>query len=169
MQAHFEEFVAPGLGGAPLAQWMTATVVAQDSSTKDETGRTLTSSVRIPAEHLEPGPRGARFHVVDFDPASGTLSRPGVVATAYGDPFAGAPDDVLLADPGFRAQNVYAIAARTLATFEAALGRRLGWAFPGHQLFLVPRAFPEANAFYAHEHRAITFGYVPDGPQTALS
>ncbi|HEX2088249.1 MAG TPA: hypothetical protein VHF89_21355, partial [Solirubrobacteraceae bacterium] len=47
--------------------------------------------------------------------------------------------------------------------------RRLGWAFPGHQLFLVPRAFPEANAFYAHEHRAITFGYVPDGPQTALS
>jgi len=35
---------------------------------------------------------------------------------------------------------------RTLAAFESALGRRLPWAFGGHQLYLVPHAFSEANA-----------------------
>lgn len=132
----------------------------------------LTERLRIPAEHLDPGPRGARFYVVDFDSATGKLEAPATIGLDGQDNFADAPDSKLLKDPAFRAQNVYAIAASTLATFEAALGRRLAWGFPGHQLYLVPHAFPEANAFYSPEDGAIYFGYVPDSReevQTALS
>jgi len=157
--------------GRPVAQTMPVTVIAQDPAVKAD-GRTLTATVRIPAEHLERGPRGARFHVVDYDTESQRLSPPAITANEFGDPFREAGERTLVSDPAFRAQNVYAIAARTLATFEAALGRRLQWAFSGHSLYLVPRAFPEANAYYAFEHRAIYFGYVPRGEnevQTALS
>ena len=64
-------------------------------------------------------------------------------------------------DYAFHAQQVYAAASRTLATFESALGRRLSWGFNGHHLHLVPHAFAEANAYYSCEDRALLFGYVP--------
>jgi len=51
------------------------------------------------------------------------------------------------------------VAARTLETFEKALGRRLNWGFAGHQLYLVPSAFAEANAFYDPDSCAVMFGY----------
>ena len=75
---------------------------------------------------------------------------------------------VLETDPAFHAQQVYAAASRTLATFESALGRRLSWGFNGHHLHLVPHAFAEANAYYSFEDRALLFGYVPsdDGEAT---
>jgi hypothetical protein len=89
---------------------------------------------------LEPVPRGTRFHVVDYDAAAGRLVPPAELSPT--DRYEDAPDEALNGDGDFRAQNVYAIAARTLATFEAALGRRLRWAFASHQRYLVPRAFP---------------------------
>ena len=64
----------------------------------------------------------------------------------------------------FHAQQVYGTAARTLAAFETALGRRLPWGFGNHQLDLVPHAFAEANAYYSREDRALLFGYVPAEP-----
>jgi Thermolysin metallopeptidase, catalytic domain len=148
-----------------IAQACSFRVIAQDPSVTID-GQVLTADVRIPAEHLEPGPRGARFHVVDYDAATGELLPPAVI-----EPLAdGAPAQPLdLADPGFRAQNVYAIAARTLAMFEGSLGRRVPWAFGGHQLFLVPRAFPEANAFYDPDAGAVLFGHVPGEAETSLS
>jgi hypothetical protein len=149
----------------PIPQSVERTAIAQDPSVAFG-GRILTAPMRIPAERLEPGPRGARLHVVDYEGGANRLA-PAVelepaaaLSPDHRDQFDKAPDDVLLTDAGFRAQNVYVLAARTLAAFEAALGRRLPWAFGGHQLFLVPRAFPEANAYYAPEDGAIYFGYI---------
>ena len=151
---------------APLPQQIKLTVIAQDPSVTEGPGtRIVTEQVSVPAEYLDAGPRGARFHVVDYDSKTNQLEPPAVID---GDRFADASDEELRTSPEFRAQNVYAIAARTLALFEAALGRRLRWGFDAHQLYLMPRALPERNAFYAGEDHAIYFGY--DGQvQTALS
>ena len=65
----------------------------------------------------------------------------------------------LLADPRFHAQNAYAIAMRTLAIFERALGRRVEWGFRGQQLHIAPHAFASANAFYSEDDQALMFGY----------
>ncbi len=143
-------------------------MIAQDPSITAD-GEVVTAKVTVPAEVLEPGPRGARLHVVDYDAATGTLELPVIIGDD--DPFADGPLEA--SAHTFRAQNVYAIAARTLATFEEGLGRRVPWAFRGHQLFLIPRAFPELNAYYSPEDGAIFFGYLPlDGGaelQTCLS
>jgi len=159
----------------PVAQTVGLWVIAQDPWVRRDResgkGPILTALVRVPAEHLEPGPRGARFQVVDYDPGTGRLEPPALAT--HQDPSKPPSNRTLTEDPGFRVQNVYAIAARTLAAFESALGRRLAWAFNGHKLYLVPRAFPEANAYYSPEDGAIFFGYLPlaEGPQlqTALS
>lgn len=139
----------------------------------------------MPVDRLEAGPRSHRFHVVDFDSATGQMAEPRAdLRDPDADPaewdwtckdaFAAvASDDVLLTDSSFRAQNVYAIAARTLATFEFALGRRVEWSFGSHELYIVPRAFADANAHYSRADRGLYFGYLPlaDGSamQTCLS
>src|SRR6185436_6589030 len=79
----------------------------------------------------------------------------------------GLPDDrfrkpsrrTILGDPRFHQQNVYAIVMKTLARFEFALGRRVGWGFPGHQINVTPHAFADANAFYSKHDQALVFGY----------
>src|SRR5262249_43987870 len=117
------------------------------------------------------GPCGYRINVVDYDASQNTLYKPMVYGRSadgkYEDPFefkqrgpqslrAGRlHDQKLLQDPRFHAQNVYAIAMRTLAQFEFALGRRCAWGFDGHQMYLVPHAFADANAFYSRDDRAI--------------
>jgi hypothetical protein len=161
----------------PVPQRVALTVIAQDPSVRavpPEGGaeRILVEQIRIPAEHLDPGPRGARLYVVDYDSGTGRLRKPARIKADGKDRFAKADDHKLLSSTDFRAQNVYAIAASTLAAAEAALGRRLCWGFPGHQLYLVPHAFPEENAYYSPDDGAIFFGYVPgDGGevQTSLS
>jgi len=160
---------------APLSQTAGFFVIAQDRLATDASGDLLTARVDIPAEHLEPGPRGARFHVVDYDTSTGTLEPQVQVSpdSPKRDPLKSRQPARLVRDPKVRAKNVYVIAARTLSIFEAALGRRLPWAFGGHQLYLIPRAFPEANAYYDPDNGAILFGYLPGGSdgeiQTALS
>jgi len=141
-------------------------VIAQDPTVLGPNGRILTAEVDVPRARLEPGPRGPRFHVVDYDATTGTYLEP-TVLSADGDLFARVGDKTLREDFAFHAQQVYAVAARTLATFESALGRRIPWGFSGHQLYLVPHAFSEANAYYSPDDRALLFGYVlhgtPDG------
>ena len=147
------------------------TVIAQDPSVKVN-GKILRAEVEVPAEALDPGPRGYRVQVIDYDASTGKLYRP-LTQGLDGDPFATASDAELIRNPGFHAQNVYAIIMRTLARFEHALGRRVSWSFPGHQMQVAPHAFADCNAFYSKRDRALLFGYFParDGGMvfTALS
>lgn len=155
------------------------TIIAQDPSVKvkrrhPDTGADeeviLTAQVEVPSEDLAPGPRGYRVQVIDYDSSTGILYPPVeyrvLESGRYNDPYAEEPDDILMNDPGFHSQNVYAIVMRTLARFEYALGRRVGWSFNGHQLLVAPHAFTEANAFYSASDRALLFGYFPKSSAT---
>ncbi len=134
-------------------------VVAQDPTVIGDDGGILTATVRVPWSRMEDGPRGPRFHVVDFDVSAGRyLLHPKLPDK---DGYVEASDQQLVQDFAFHAQQVYAVASRTLATFESALGRRLAWGFSGHHLYLVPHAFAEANAYYSVEDRSLLFGYLP--------
>jgi hypothetical protein len=152
----------------PPPRSATVTIIAQDPSVKDHRKRTLTSEVAIPAERLEPGPRSHRFYVVDYDTTTKKAQRPAQLTDRHGhfiDRFKnpadnGISDEELERNPAFWAQNVYAIAVRVLAVFERYLGRRLPWSFISHELFLVPNAMAEANAYYASELHAVLFGYI---------
>jgi hypothetical protein len=135
------------------------TVVAQDPSVTVD-GKILRALVEVPTEALQPGPRGYRVQVIDYDASTGKLYRPRVTRLD-GDPFASASDAELLGNPAFHAQNAYAIVMRTLARFEYALGRRVSWSFSGHQLQIAPHAFADCNAFYSKRDRALLFGYFP--------
>src|SRR5262245_2880027 len=140
------------------------TIFAQDPSLRDRLGRIVTADIEIPNEQLSAGPRGYRVQVVDYDSTSNRMYA-ALDAARYGsideprDPFAGVDGKRLLADPRFHAQNVYAIAMRTLSQFERALGRRISWSFGGHQIKIAPHAFAEPNAFYSPESEALLFGY----------
>lgn len=137
------------------------TILAQDPAVRIG-GNLVTAQVEVPTEYLLPGPRGYRVCVIDYDASANTLYRPlelGSALVEEHDPYAGKPDELLLADPGFHAQNVYAIAMRILARFEFALGRRIPWGCAGHQLHIAPHAFADPNAFYSREDRGLFFGY----------
>lgn len=157
---------------APLSRTRRLTIIAHDPSLKDREGNIIKASVDVPAEDLAPGPRGYRVHVIDYDTSTNTLYTPQEYPPPreddgiYPDPFEDLAklnkDGVLLNDPRFHAQNVYAIVMRVLARFEFALGRRVGWGFDGHQIHIAPHAFADANAFYSELDRALLFGYFAD-------
>lgn len=137
------------------------TVIGQDPAVRDRSGSILTTRVAVPAEKLDPGPRGYRVSVVDYDCTHDVLYAPADLGDA-GDPYANGDADRLLTDPRFHAQNVYALAMRSLARFERALGRHVSWSFPyGHQLQVAPHAFREANAYYSENDQGLLFGYFP--------
>jgi len=139
----------------------TFTILAQDPAVRGPGGRALTTQVTIPAEHLEPGPRGHRVHVIDYDVGRRRYYRPREGNLAH-DPYVGATDLAkLVADPWFHQQNVYAIVMATLGEFEAALGRPVAWGFgsPSHQLKAAPHAFADPNAYYSRDAESLNFGY----------
>jgi hypothetical protein len=139
------------------------TIIAQDPSVRagPSGGDILTTKVTIPYEDLSAGPRGYRVHVVDYDASQRVFYEPAELGRDADDQFRNAPDQTLLTDPAFHAQNVYAIVMRVLCRFEFALGRRVAWSFRGHQINLVPHAFCDANACYSESDHSIFFGYVP--------
>jgi hypothetical protein len=144
----------------------TLTIIAQDPTVRGADDRILRAKAAIPAEELAAGPWGHRVQVIDYDRTRDLLYPPiAYEATAAGeliDPYEYASDETLLGDPQFHAQNVFAIAMRTLARFEQALGRRVSWGFgAAHQLKLVPHAFTDANAFYSRLDEALLFGCFP--------
>ena len=174
MSPRVVEHVDPtGAGRRPPANLLTQetvlmTVLAQDPSVVDPRGP-VRARIPVPAERLQRGPRGHRFHVVDVAIGSGAASPP-VVLHADGDPWAyvdrwsedAHPDAATLGDDrDFRAQNLYAVAAHTLARFEQHLGRPIPWYSGFPHLYLVPQARVEANAFYSREHHAVLCGWLP--------
>jgi hypothetical protein len=133
-----------------------------------------TVSVRWETD-LGEGPTGEYLEVVDVDPASKCcyapvdLNHPHLLATnGY------APSE---ANPQFHQQMVYAVAMRTIARFERALGRKALWAprlIRGpdgnvlereyvQRLRIYPHALREENAYYSSAHMALLFGYFAAG------
>src|SRR5215208_4604734 len=90
------------------------TIVAQDPAVRDARGRIVRARVRVPLDRrTEPGPRGHRLHVVDYDAGRDELTPPAGAGDrdwVFRDRFADADDATLLAEPAFLAQNVYAVA-----------------------------------------------------------
>ena len=138
------------------------TVIAQDPSVKTADGKhILMSKVTVPAEILADGPRGYRVHVVDYDSTTGRYHGAHHLPSEYDEEpkswRKGSP--AIVSDFQFHAQNVYALVMKTLARFEFALGRRIGWSFESHQLNVAPHAMVDANAFYSPADQGLVFGY----------
>jgi hypothetical protein len=122
-------------------------------------------TVDVPWEKdLKPGPTGEYVRVVDEDEHGELLHDPldldSVEVLAQGGL---APSD---GNPAFRQQMVYAIAMRTITSFERALGRYAQWPAqrgrgrPRHRrrLDIYPHFRQEANAFY-DPARGVCLGY----------
>lgn len=144
----------------PTRPW---TVLAQDPSITDAHGNALTTTVDLPAERLERGPKGHRVHVVDYDASTDRVYAPRTTDVER-DHYSRVRDvDRLVRDPWFHQQNVYALVMSTLFRFERALGRPAEWAFrDSHQIKVAPHAYQDANAAYSRESESIGFGYFPD-------
>lgn len=149
---------APAAPDRPPLRYMT--IVAQDPSVR-RNGHIVTARVAVPAEELMPGPVGYRVQVVDYDATSRNYYDTHDLPKSYADE----PDswqhgdDSLVNDFRFHAQNVYALVMRTLARFEFALGRRVGWSFDTHQIKIAPHGMHDANAFYSPTEEGLVFGY----------
>lgn len=117
------------------------------------------SSLAVEFEPLEPGPIGDRIEVVDYDGHIGAyyhqvdLDDRAILMQGGLEPSE--------ADPRFHQQMVYAVASRTLANFDRALGHRISMRRGSRlkRLRILPHAFRGRNAFYDRELHALLFGY----------
>jgi hypothetical protein len=136
------------------------TIVARDPGVRHADGRIVMAEIAVPAEELHPGPRGYRVQVVDYDPAARSFHGAHVLPRAgEAEPRHWRNGTVgILEDRRFHAQNAYALSMRTLARFESALGRRLGWSFDSHQIKVAPHALHGPNAYYAKDDEGLVFG-----------
>jgi hypothetical protein len=146
---------------APRLPERRMTVIAQDPSVRRNKKTILMATVAIPAEDLIRGPMGYRVHVVDYDSTSQQYHGPHVLPDSYeNEPAEWKDGDPRIVDDfRFHAQNVYALVMKTLARFEFALGRRIGWSFHNHQLKVAPHGMFDANAFYSPVEEGLVFGY----------
>ncbi len=130
---------------------------------------------------LGKGPTNEYIEVIDVDPASGLFYEP----VDLNDPLLLAQDGLAPSEgrPQFHQQMVFAVAMRTIRSFERALGRPVLWARDKalcrdrdagnlseselnftRTLRIYPHAIPVQNAYYSPEKRALLFGYFrPEG------
>lgn len=150
-----------GITSLPATRRMT--VVAQDPSVRRPDGRILMATIDVPAEDLMPGPIGYRVQAVDYDASAGRYhGAHSLPALGDKEPKAWAEGHPrIVGDFRFHAQNTYALVMKTLARFEFALGRRVGWSFKVHQLKVAPNGLMDANAFYSRSDEGLVFGYFP--------
>ena len=142
------------------------------AGTKLETLEINETTIPVRWEPLEPGPVGEYLEVVDIDPATGVAYAP--VDLNQPLPLSQAGLRPSEANPQFHQQMVYAVAMKTIAHFEQALGRVALWAprlvktkttKSGYKdqfvrrLRIYPHALREANAYYSPDKHALLFGY----------
>src|SRR5262249_30474264 len=101
---------------------------AFDPSLATRTAEAAVNEITIPVlfeRGLEPGPVGDYLEVVDVDPASDCVYAP----VDLNHPFLLAQEGLQRSEgnPQFHQQMVYAVAMKTIAHFEEALGRPLFW------------------------------------------
>src|SRR5262245_17420170 len=149
----------------PLPAKREMTVIAQDPGVPaaGNDDRILMATISIPAEDLRPGPMGYRVHVIDYDSTTRQYTNAHELPSSLDkEPDTWQKGDrKILEDYRFHAQNVYALIMKTLARFEFALGRRIGWSFETHQLKVAPHGMLDANAFYSPHEEGLVFGYFP--------
>lgn len=116
---------------------------------------------------LTQGPVNDYLEVVDHDPACKLFYAP----VDLNDPVLLAQNGLPPSEgrPQFHQQMVFAVAMRTIRTFERALGRSVIWAgsrikgSPDRsftkRLRIYPHALREANAYYSPQKTALLFGY----------
>ncbi|MBC7931899.1 MAG: S8 family serine peptidase, partial [Rubrivivax sp.] len=138
-------------------------------STRLETSSINEVALKVRWEKLEAGPKGEYIEVIDTD-ADGTTTYPPV---DLNDPRLLAQDGHAPAEgnPAFHQQMVYAVASKTIAHFERALGRPVLWRPEPNphdehddskfvrRLRIRPHALRQANAFYSPRQVALLFGY----------
>ena len=142
------------------------------AGTKLETLGINETTLPVRWEQLEPGPVGEYLEVVDVDPATGVAYAP--VDLNQPLPLSQGGLRPSEANPQFHQQMVYAVAMKTIAHFEQALGRVALWAprlvkttrkKSGYEdqfvrrLRIYPHALREANAYYSPDKHALLFGY----------
>ena len=130
-------------------------------------GTTLGNQMTVQVEHeeLRPGPVGGRLEVIDHDGTNGVQYPPVDLDDRLVLLQGGLPPSET--NPQFHQQMAYAVASETIANFESALGRRIGFhcrsrrqqGEAARRLRLFPHAMEEANAYYSHEMGAVLFGY----------
>lgn len=139
------------------------------TGTKLETIALNETTISVRWEKVEPGPVGDYLEVVDVDPATGVSYAPIDLNLPW--PLSQAGLRPSEANPQFHQQMVYAVAMKTIAHFEQALGRVALWAprmvkangrIQSHfvkRLRIYPHALREANAYYSPDKGALLFGY----------
>lgn len=151
-----------GDGTSQLRATRRMSVIAQDPTIRRPDGSILMAQIDVPAEELDPGPIGYRVQIVDYDASTGKyhgaheLPQEGQEPRHWGD-----GDPSIVGNFRFHAQNAYALVMKTLARFEFALGRRVGWSFKVHQLKVAPNGLLDANAFYSKGVEGLVLGYFP--------
>ncbi len=134
------------------------------------------TALKVRWEALKPGPVGEYLEVVDIDPASACCYAP--VDLDHPAILAGSGLAPSEASPYFHQQMCYAVAMKTIAHFERALGRVALWA-PRivvregskrieeryvRRLRIYPHALREANSYYSPRQKALLLGYFPASP-----
>src|ERR1700730_15836690 len=142
------------------------------ASTKLNTASFNVATIELPWEaawedELSPGPVNDYLEVIDVDPVSGQFYEP----VDLNHPHLLAQDGLAPSEgnPRFHQQMVFAVAMKTIRTFERALGRKVFWAPHWSQkdntyrevqkLRIHPHALREPNAYYSRDKKALLFGY----------
>ena len=129
---HVQLVGMPGRTRLPTARKLRVFAFDPSFGIQFETAKINEVTITVPWERdaagvdlLQPGPVGEYLEVVDRDPASGCFYDP----VDLNDPFILAQDGLPPSEsnPQFHQQMVYAVAMRTIRSFEQALGRLALW------------------------------------------